>query len=195
MIALYIIGAFLLVILLVLVMPIKLKVSFLGDFDYVVSFGPFRLISSKTKKKLNSNKKNELNDDEQDGFFKKLYKEKGFSGTVLEVFSYLKIIFSEMGYFFSKIKIRDFLCCVTVSSFDAAETAITYGTVSAAVHGFTAFLNNCADFKYKKILVNADYDAKTSSFELKFTIKIKMLYLLITAYKLFDKFIKNKREV
>ena len=195
MVVLYIILAVIALVCLMLLLTVKLKVYIDRNFAYKVLLGPIPVISDKQKK----HKKNKISDNDessqQEGYLKKLYREKGFSGTVIELFSYLKILFSEMPYVLGKIKIRDFSCTVAVSCEDAATTAVSYGVVSTAVYGFTAFLNNSADFKHKNIKVYADYSNSDSLFELGFTVKIRLIYLLITAFKLMIKFINYKREV
>ncbi len=195
MLAVYIICAVIIVIILLLLMPIKLKVLIDKNFTYKVSVGPVSILHDKPLKAKKTQKTKDIGKRENENYLAKLYRERGFSGTVAELFSYLKIIFSELGYFLGKIKIRDFICNVRVSDDDAAETAISYGIVSAAVYGFTGFLNNVTDFKYKSITVNADYSSDSGSFELGFTVKSKVIYLLMTALKLIIKFVNYKREV
>lgn len=195
MVVLYIICAVILILFLLLLLPVKLKVLIDRNFTYKVSVGAVTLITSKSKRKKKREISKENGKHEQENYLKKLFKEKGFSRTVVELFSYLKIIFSEIGYFLRKLKIRDFSCNITVSDADAAETAISYGLISTAVYGFTGFLNSVTDFKYKKISVNADYSGNNSLLQLGFTVKIKILYLVIIAFKLLIKFINYKREV
>ncbi|MBE6805988.1 MAG: DUF2953 domain-containing protein [Ruminococcaceae bacterium] len=195
MVILYIFLAIILLLLLLLLLPIKLKVKIDRNFTYKVSVGPVSVITDGSKKYKKSEKKKDETKGEKENYLKKLYREKGFSGAVLELFSYLKIIFSEMGNLLGSIKIRDFLCKITVSDEDAAETAISYGAISAAVYALTGFLDSATDFKYKKITVNADYSANECSFELGFTVKIMLFHLIFTALKLIIKFTKLKREV
>ncbi len=195
MLGLYIICAVFLVLILLLLMPIKLKVLIDRNFTYKVLVGTVGVITNKPKKAKKKENTMENGEGEKESYLKKLYREKGFSGTVTELFSYLKIIFSEIGYFLGKIKIRDFVCKVSVSDENAAETAISYGIISAAIYGFMGFLDSVTDFKYKNITVNADYSGNNSLFELGFTVKIKVIYLLITALKLLIKFVNYKGEV
>ncbi len=195
MVVFYIFLAIALLICLLLQLPVKLKLYIDRNFTYKVLLGPITVISDKQKKSKTTKISDDGGKQKKESYLSKLHKEKGFSGAVVEIISYLKIIFSELSYFLGKIKIRDFLCYVTVSEGDAADTAVSYGVISTAVYGFSGFLDSKCDFGYKKIAVNADYSESESSFELGFTVNIKLLYLIITAFKLLMKFIKLKREV
>ena len=195
MVVLYVFFAIFLAVVLLLITPVRLKVSVAQNFDFAVFFGPFKILKSEEEKPHKSKKSKDNDAPKKEGFIKTIYKEKGFAGAVLEIFAYLKIIFSELGYFLGKIKIRDFVCAVTVSDDDAATTAVSYGLVSTAVYGFTGYLSSATDLKIKNILVDANYSENKGSFELKFTVKIKLLYLLIVGFRLIKKFIKYKREV
>ncbi len=193
MIILYILAVLIVLFSILLATDINFYVFIDENFDYMLKFGFIRILSSSSKKTLKQ--KNPKSDDSVNlGYFKRLVNNKGYSAAICQLVSIIKIIFSEIEYFFSKIKIRNFICRITVAEVDAATTAISYGAVSAAVYSLTGFLHSSIDFDIKEISIKENYDTKKGCFYLSFSAKMKVLYLLIIAIKLLIKFI-NKRDV
>ena len=193
MIILYIFAVLIILFSVLLATNINFSVFIDENFDYTLKFGFINMLSSSTKNRLKQ-KNSKSEDSVNAGYFKRLVKEKGYSAAICQLISITKIIFTEIEYFFSKIKIRNFICRITVAEEDAAITAISYGAVSAAVYSLTGFLHSSLDFDIKEISIKENYDIKKGCFNLSFSAKMKVLYLLIIGIKLLIKFI-NKKDV
>ncbi len=193
MIILYILAAICFIIFILLVTNINFSVLIDENFDYTLKFGLIKIISSRKKERAKT-KISGQKDNSNLGYIKKLISEKGYSAAICQLFSYIKIVFSEIEYFISKIKIRKFICRITVAEGDAATTAISYGAISASVYSLVGLLDSSMDFQIEEISIKENYDIEKGSFYLNFTAKTKVLYLLIIAIKLLFKFI-NKRDV
>ncbi len=193
MIFVYILAALLLLLGVLLLINVKVSVLFNENFDYELKFGLIRILSS-GKKKADTTKKSQRNTKDSFEYFKKLKQKKGLSAAVCELMTYIKVIFSEMEYLISKLKINNFACRVIVAESDAASTAIMYGAVSAAVYSFVGFLHSLISLEIKEIYVKEDYESQKGDFEFSFAGKIRLLYLLVFAIKILIRLI-NKKDV
>ena len=76
---------------------------------------------------------------------------------------------------------------------DAADTAIKYGTVCAAVYPITSLLAECFTFKPDSINVSAGFTEKEFQFYLKSDFSIRIIFILVFAKALITEYISLKK--
>lgn len=190
-----IIGAFLLLVLLILFLPLSvmvdvekqffLKIKILGIKLYEMKpdsdeKSPTKTAEEKTKtaKKTNENSATDV--------FVKIKKEQGFVAAVKSGMELASRMLSNVKRYLRHISIEKVKLDITIASDDAAKTAIEYGIVCQAVYPVTAFLNSFANVKWKQIDVTSDFQSVKPSFGFAATVKMRIIYLIIIAIKCYN---------
>lgn len=186
-----IIGAVVAIIIIFLNIPIVLQFKADDKTDFSIKFLFFKIYPLKPKNIKNKGKKKS----KKPNYLEKLIEKKGFKSAVDEIISYLKIIFNALKGVHKKIKIDSFDCRITVATNDAAETAIAYGAVCAAVYSLMGFLSSVINFNYKDIIINSNFDNDKYDLYLFFKLKIKIFHIITIIIKMLFDLIKNKKEV
>ena len=157
----------------------------------------FELDTKKPKSEPKDIKKtetvNETEENKEPNVYEKLKEKYGFSKTVEILFSFAKKLFAHIKKLLRHIKINKVILNLSVSSDDAATTAIEYGTVCSAVYPVLALLSSVGEIKYKSINVSADFNSNKPQFDFKLNVSSRVLYLLIVAFKAFKEY-KNFTE-
>ncbi len=191
MTALIIIAAILALLLIILLIPLKLRLSFSEAFDHKVSYAGIKLLPKKGKPEEQKNEiQPEQTEQKQENLIKKLYRENDFSTFLKIVLDFLKTVFAKLKYILKHIKIRKLCLNVIIASDDAATTGINYGIVCSVLYTFLEILESAMNVELKKIDVNADFEAKKTSFSFSTVIMISPLYLIIAAAVIIKKYIQ-----
>ncbi len=180
MIVLYILLAVFLLLLALLLLPLELKVEYLDEFNFKLTYIGITLINSK-KQQASKEQKSGENTKKEENFFVRLFNEKPFPDFLKIIISLLKKVVSTLRYILKHIKIRKLSAKIIVASGDAATTGIYYGVVCATLYTFLEFLESNIDISFKKVDVNADFENNKSSVQFSSVIKISPLFLIIAA--------------
>jgi Protein of unknown function (DUF2953). len=189
MIALYIIGGILLLIIILLLCPIVLSVKYVNDCLTVRLCG-FRLVPPKDKPKKEKKKKKE--NTEQD--IKEQIKPKKKSKIN---FNQIKTLVTSatpaVKRVFKGMKIRRFRFVYVCAGEDAAKTAIQYGKICAAVSSVLPLVQNIFDIKFDKIDVRLDFSVNKPYNEVKFKAKLRVYVLIAAAIIFLKNYLKTSK--
>ncbi len=191
MIVLYILGALVLLLAIVLLSPLKVEVSFSGDFWAKVKFFGFTLYPKNKKPKYKpKHKKSNTNKPKQKekNLFEKLVEKRGFKDAIREIFAFLKDVILPFKKFLKALKFRKIKVDLVVAGSDACETAINYGTVCSVVYPVLSLFQTVANAKHKNIDVRSDFEGGKSSFGFSLELKISLLLFLIIGFKIFKEY-------
>lgn len=190
MLWLYIILGILLFILLILLIPIKVRASYANDFSLllIIGFVRLRLYPPKPKKEKKAKKKKQKKPEEKSEKSEKektnLLKEKGLSWFVNLIKKVAELAIGVLKDFFKHIIIKKMMISIKVSGKDAADTAVQYGHYCSVVYpavGTIARTTNCKKYGVD-IAPDFDEDAK-SEYRLEFEAKILVLWLIGIVFK------------
>ncbi|MEE0946226.1 MAG: DUF2953 domain-containing protein [Acutalibacteraceae bacterium] len=127
-------------------------------------------------------------------------KEKKQNNAKTDLVKTVKILFSEKSkiwklikYVLKKSKVKKFSLNITVASEDAAQTAITYGSICSFLYPTVAYLQSNININTDDISVLCDYNSFSSKLNFEIKTKINCLYL-ITAFLKFYPIIKDLKE-
>lgn len=199
MIALYIIGAILLIIAGVLFLPISAVIKFKDKLYVTLKFSGITIYKFKEKAESEKQKSKEKKSKKKDkkpkeskisGFYKKTKGKYGFSGAVRLIFEFLKDLFSHIKTLIKHIEFEKIVLDITVAEGDAAKTAIEYGGICAVVYPLLAELGAIADIKYKSINISSDFNSNEGSISFEGAIKTRIFYLLLSLWKIYSEYKK-----
>ncbi|MBO4433541.1 MAG: DUF2953 domain-containing protein, partial [Clostridia bacterium] len=129
-----------------------------------------------------------------ENFITRIFKEKGKIGGLKFCFSVLKAALSKIIWVIKKISIKKMFLDITVSSEDAAKTAVTYGTVCAAVYPVVALIKENTKIGVSEVNVSTDFDKISPIIKAAITFKTRLIYAVIAAVSLFFKYLQIKKE-
>ncbi|MBR4973154.1 MAG: DUF2953 domain-containing protein [Clostridia bacterium] len=189
MIALIITGAFLLIVLCVLFLPICVFIDFKDNFFTKIYFLGIKVYEIKPEaEKQNKTQKAIGKKEKKPSLFEKFKEKYGFSGAVKEFFGFFKAALFHTKKFLRHIKFDKVKIFIKIATDDAAKTAIEYGAVCGVAYPILAELSTLAKINYKKIDILSDFESKTSEFNFSLKIRLCIFYCLITAYKLYKEY-------
>ncbi|MBQ9355373.1 MAG: DUF2953 domain-containing protein [Clostridia bacterium] len=206
MTALFIILGIIVFILLLLFLPISVFLSVKDDFKVIVRFSGIKVFdSSKPKKEKkektkpqdteNETQKEQKKENKLVNTFKNKKEESGIVGAVRYFGEIVKIILGKLVWFLKKLKFDHIRLNLSVSSEDAADTAIMYGTVCTALYPILSLITSNASVKYKEINISADFNKTAIILDLSFCVKLRLIYALVAlikGYFEYRKFIKEE---
>lgn len=181
MIGLLIVLGVLLFLLLLLLCPLRIEVSFQEQFSLTLRylFLKFRILPGK-EKEPEPEEPPEEESEEKTGLqtIKRLLKQEGFTGFLKALFELVKIIASSTKKIIwgTRLKSFDLYLCLGGAG-DAAEAAVQYGKLSGAVYAACGFLFGLTGCKKKSVTVDLDYQAEEN--KVVFFGKISILPLLL----------------
>ncbi len=193
MIALYIVLGILLLVLLLLFLPVTADLAYCGDLSYRFKYAGIVLFDSekrvdikrvKRKRKTKKAKKETSSASqktEKERFFKKIYKEKGFAGSVKYFAEVLGLLLKKLWWVVKRFKFRRFKMDLIIATDDAANTAIEYGGICCAVYPVISLLESMADFKSKELNISADFDKTKPEFCASISVTTRLIFWLIAA--------------
>lgn len=181
MIALYVFGGLILLILLIVFSNIRIVVEYENDLTVRVEFWCFRytLIPMKEKLKKEQKKQEKAAEIKEE----KSVKKKGFLDTVRDTISTTKLIMSKLEPVFKSIHIKPLYIYIGVGGDNAAFTAIATGTANAVVHPFVAWMSDNVEVKKTDVTIVPNYNAK-SEFHFKTRIYIRINHIVAAAARI-----------
>jgi hypothetical protein len=99
--------------------------------------------------------------------------------------------FKGLGVLFRHLKFKMFLLRIVVGSEDAAECAIQYGRICAAVHGGLAVASNLVHLKAKEISIDCDFKRNETELELDAQAGIRIVFVFGAAFSMLFRFAAN----
>lgn len=186
-----------LLVFLLLCLPVGVKFTYDDSVKIRLKVGlisiPLDKIMNKGKNPEKGKKKNESNKKPSEGekkkenetlkSIKKLYKEKGLDGFVKLISEVAKLAAGALKGLFSKMKLKKFRLNITVATGDAADTAVKYGYVCAAVYPAASLILNAVNYKDYTLNVNANFDKKKPEIDFEAEISIIAWFAVIEALK------------
>ncbi len=166
------------VIAIALISNLKIKLYLSKDGFLIFSFLFFKIRydfygENKVKRVKKTKKgKGKTSKTNKEGYFKKIFREKGVIEGSVEILSILKSIISKIFETISKATITKLNLNITVAGEDPALTAVTYGGVCAVVYPIIGLINGISTVKNQNVIIGADYETKDSKGE--FLVEIKM---------------------
>lgn len=206
MTALFIAFIVILLLSILLFLPITADISYKKELSYrfkyagIVLFDSEKRVDIKSVKRKKKSKKVKKDTpdieqkDKKEGFFKKIYNQKGFSGTIRYFASLLGIILKKLWWVIKHFKFRHFYLDLTVANNDSANTALEYGGVCCAVYPVLSLLESTANVKLKQININADFDRTEPQFQISFSVTTRLIYWLIAAISILIEYLKLQRK-
>lgn len=205
MIALYIVCGIVFLLALILMANISVNLEFKEDFKIAVKVLGIKVFdSSKTKPEKKKNKHDKVKEEPTKEPQKKENKIKEFVnskrenlGTIgtlkyfLEVF---KQVLLEVLWFIKKLKFNHFILNLTIATDDAANTAIEYGKVCAAIYPILSLITSNASVKFKEINISADFNKMAIDFDFSANVKVRIIYIIAVALKVFKIYRKLVKE-
>jgi len=189
MTVLYIILGLLALILLLLFCSLSITVDYDNKLSVKLGFLGMRFNLMKKKKKekkkekKGDNKKAKSKPKEPSPLETK-WKEKNFMGKVRFVIEIMREVVPQLKYMLSHTRVRGLRLDIRVANPDAAKTAVEYGNVCSLLYPFLSWLQGFLDISMKKVNVTAAFGEEKCSAKLHFKVKIRVIILLITAFKL-----------
>ena len=158
MIALYIIGAIIGIVSILLFLPLTIDLAYEGELLIKIRYLGITFKDNKRKKRNKKSVADNASQDDDDDFLIRTYNQKGLVGTVRYLCSLLKILLTKFLWIVKRFKFRKFKLDLTVATDDAANTAVRYGEVCAAAYPVLSLLHSVLDIKPKEINISADFD-------------------------------------
>ena len=206
MTALYIIGGILLFLLLLLIIPVSAEIGFLDTFAVCVKYGGIKVFDTSKPKKVKkpekekprSGKKQDekLKKDKpkKDNFVTKIFKEKGTIDGVKFCFAVIKAGLQKVIWILKKITFKKLFLDITVSSEDAATTAVAYGGVCAAVYPVIAIIKGNTRVGVSEVNISSDFDKISPVIKAQVTVKTRLIYAVIAAISFIFSYFRIKKE-
>lgn len=207
MTALIVVFAIILFFAFLMFMPITVY----GEFENSVKlsvrylFVKIRILPQKPKKKTQKKKekkekketdkeKKPKQEDEKDALktLKEALKKTGVSGFIEIITDLAKIVGSTAAGVIRHIVIKSFDAEVKSGGEDAAQTAINYGYISAALYpAASIILGGVKKYKSARVQIFPDYDSKSSSVKFSCVFRVKLWWIVLNALSALIKLIKE----
>lgn len=203
MIALYIIGGIVLLLLLLLIIPVSADMMYKDKFTVSVIYGGIKVFDSSKPKKQKPKKPENLKSEQEkpteqkkqkkENFITKIFNEKGKIEGIKFLGSLIKIAVSRIIWIIGKIKFRQLFLNISIASDDAANTAISYGAVCAAVYPTINLLDQNTDLSVKKVNIYTDFDKLSPEIEAAISVKTRLMYAVIALISILFAYLKLKK--
>lgn len=200
MIALIILGAVVGILLILMFLPLTVDLSYEDKFVLKIRYAGITLFdNNRTELDKKSDKKQVekpkgSTPQKKDNFFVKTYKQKGLLGTVSYFSDILVIVLKKLWWIVKRFKFRKFKLDLTVATADAADTAIQYGKVCAAIYPVISLLQTITDFKLQQINIGTDFDKTKWEFNGAILVKTPLVYWIVAVISVLIQILKLQRE-
>lgn len=199
MTAVYIVAVILILLLLLLMLPVTGDIEFDGEFKLILRVLGIKVYSSDKDKKKSKSKEppNKEQPPQKKSKFDELKEKYGFTGALKYGAKLINLTLKRIAWFIKRLKFRKFMLLITVASDNAAKTGIEYGVVCTAVYPIITYLETNADFKAKKIDINADFDVTNP--DIKFSVSIKTgiimaVFTVVSALRQYKHLVKESED-
>ncbi len=194
-ILLWILLAFLLVLVLICLLNVKITIYNRDKFGYRITVGGIKLDvakfignKDKHKKSKKSTKKDKSEADKKDSKSQPVQKKKKSVGAVISTITRIAQTAAEVLPRGIRIKLN--YLNIVVGGKDAAETAVNYGKYHAALSGLFALFDDYKGLFYgfrakrNKVTINADFLASKTSADFKLTISFFVWQLVFSGVRI-----------
>ena len=194
-----VLGAIIVVLITLLILPVKLRVDYDKELTYTLKYLGFTLLDSEaedkeSKKVLKKVQSTALPTDKES--IKSTYKQKGITGTIKYYGDVLLFILKRLRWIIRFVKIRKFVFDLSIASDNAADTAIEYGEVCCVIYPIISFIQTNTNFKFKtdNINISPDFDSTDSKLKASVLVKAKLIICLIAIAGLLWDYTKKQRK-
>lgn len=194
-----VLGAIIVVLITLLILPVKLKVDYDKELTFTIKYLGFTLLDSEeedkeSKKVLKKVQSTALPTDKES--IKSTYKQKGITGTIKYYGDVLLLILKRLRWIIRFVKIRKFVFDLSIASDNAADTAIEYGEVCCVIYPIISFIQTNTNFKFKtnNINIRPDFDSTDSKLKASVLVKAKLIICLIAIAGLLWDYTKKQRK-
>lgn len=150
--------------------------------------------SQKEKATKKPKEKKENTDSKKDqSKWKNFFKERGLGGMLDLMEKFMQQVTAPIKKLLTHFHIKKLICEVSVSTEDAAETAILYGQACAVIYPAVAMLTEAAKLYQFTVSVAPNFDEKKSSVNFEFKFHVLTIWLLIAAVQTLFHFIKFRK--
>lgn len=192
MIALYIIGG----ILGLIVLLLFCSVTVIGSVNESVNIKIGYLFYRKTLIPEGQNKKRKTaeNDIKKPNKIREMIDKNGLVATIRELSGIVKIILIKLKKTVKHIRVKKFRCVITVASDDPCKTAIEYGEVSSVAFPLLRGLQELMKWNTckTKMLVQSDFNGDKPKIEIDFKVKLKLIHILSAVFGVLLTLVKKK---
>lgn len=185
MTAIIVISCILLLIVFLLFIPVGIKLLYDGDFKVRITylFLHFTLLPQKEKKKNKKPKKKKQKEPQEEkkepNILLQLVKEKGINGLISLLNELLHILRHTLSDITKHLIIKKLRLQVAVGADNAADAALEYGYVCAAVYPilsmFSSIVKKC---EFEEVTIAPDFNRKETEILLQCTVRIKLFFLV-----------------
>ena len=198
---------FLLVIALVIILllcPVVIKVDFKESFKVQLRYlFIFYTVYPQKEKKQNKKEKNtetkpqktETKKEEQQTVsdIRRIIKKEGISGFFEVLGDIGRIVLKLPVYIQKKLKISKLYLDISVSSDNAADTAVNYGKVCAVAYPALSVITGIFKYRSLSVSIYPDFDKKETEIFLHTVLKMSLLSIIIFAIKALLTFVKSMK--
>lgn len=194
MIALYIIGAIVLLVFLLLISSVSVFVKYSDELSVKVGFWFFRFNTYPADKSKKRKSKKIPHKSKNDNLIMKLIAEKGLVAAISEIASIVKILLVKAGKTAKHIRVKKFYFLVTAASADPAKTAVLYGSLCSVVFPALKGFQEIMKFNDRrtKVLVLSDFNNDSPTVEIDLKLKLRVWFILKAAFGVLIQLIKRK---
>lgn len=123
--------------------------------------------------------------------FKRAVGSKGLAETVRGVFAAVRDLFSRIGGLIKKSVFKRFDLKITVGDSDAADAAIRYGEVCAAVYPLLTLLDGAMKFKKRTVDVRCDFEQEHTAASFDGQLNYRPIHIVGFLFGLIGRYIKQ----
>lgn len=194
MTALIIIGAILLLFAFLLTRYAGVIIRYSDDISYTITYGLIKITPGKKKPKVKKEKKKKKKKEEEPSSPPEAEKKKKREKRDA-VFSVIKEVKRILPKFFGKMHFKSAKLHGKIATGDAATTALACGGAKAAASILFETIDNLAVLERgsaKNVLIEPDYTATESTFDIDVRFRIRVIYAVWYGLKVLVSFIKSK---
>ena len=191
------------ILLFLLTVPVSICLNYSERFVIKVRYGGIKVFDSgkpekekaaKPKKEKKGGAEKGAGKPEKQNFISRIFKEKGKIEGVKFCFAVIKSALSKTIWVIRRIKIKKLFLSITVSSDDAANTAVVYGAVCAAVFPVIALIKENTKIGVERISVLTDFDKLSPEINAAASLKTRLIYAVIAAVSMLFSYVRIKKE-
>ena len=204
MTALFIILGIILFVFLLLILPVCVCLELKDGFNASVKYSGIKVFDTakqkkqKHKEKPTKTPKEDVPKQKKENKFLSLFNKKkekhGTVGAIKYFGEFVKSVLKKLIWFIKKLKFDRIRLNLSISSDDAANTAILYGTVCTAVYPALSLITSNASVKYKEINISADFNKTAIAADFSLCVKLRLIYAVIVLLKVYSEYRKMIKE-
>ena len=197
MTALIIVFSVLLLIFILLLIPVSADFLCKDKVLLKVKYGGIKVFDTNKTKKQGSEPSGEEHPKEnkkKDNFISQIFKEKGKIDGIKYLFTLIKLLLSRIIWLIKKIEFKKIFLDITVSSDDAATTAVSYGALCGVVYPVVNIIGQNGKIGFKEINIRTDFDKLSPLIEIGITAKTRLIYAVIGAIVFIFEYLRLKKE-